>query len=81
MKSCALMSLRIAAEGVGFVTTLSKRSSVLAALKEEWRDRLAARSALSSYTQLEKPTLDHYLASFCRRSETIDNIGSVYRSG
>ena len=51
------MSLLIATGGVAFITNVfQKRSSFIAALKEEWRDIIAAKSVLFSYTQLEKPT-------------------------
>jgi hypothetical protein len=75
------MSLLIATGGVAYITNIyQKRSSFVAALKQEWRDIIAAKSALFSYTQLEKPTLDHYLETFCKLSETIDNMRSVYQN-
>ncbi|MBX9590118.1 MAG: hypothetical protein K2X43_12490 [Hyphomonadaceae bacterium] len=75
------MSLLIATGGVAYVANIyQKRASFIAALKEEWRDIIAAKSALFSYTQLEKPTLEQYLAAFCRLSETIDNMRSVYQN-
>jgi len=75
------MSLLIATGGVAFITNVfQKRSSFIAALKEEWRDIIAAKSVLFSYTQLEKPTRELYLATFCKLSETIDNMRSVYRN-
>ena len=75
------MSLLIATGGVAYVANVyQKRSSFIEALKEEWRDIIAAKSALFSYTQLEQPTLEHYLAAFCKLSETIDNMRSVYRN-
>ncbi len=75
------MSLLIATGGVAYITNMfQKRSSFVEALKEEWRDIIATKSALFSYTQLEKPTLEQYLAAFCRLSESIDNMRSVYRN-
>src|SRR5215468_151485 len=75
------MSLLIATGGVAYITNVyQRRSSFIAALKEEWRDIIAAKSALFSYTQLERPTLEHYLATFCQLSETIDNMRSVYQN-
>jgi hypothetical protein len=75
------MSLLIATGGVAYVAIVyQKRASFIDALKEEWRDIIAAKSALFSYTQLEQPTLDQYLATFCTLSETIDNMRSVYRN-
>ena len=75
------MSLLIATGGVAYVANVyQKRASFIDALKEEWRDIIAAKSALFSYTQLERPTLDQYLAAFCKLSETIDNMRSVYQN-
>ena len=75
------MSLLIATGGVAYITNIyQKRSSFIAALKEEWRDIIAAKSALFSFTQLERPTLEIYLATFCKLSETIDNMRSVYQN-
>ena len=75
------MSLLIATGGVAYITNVyQKRSSFIAALKQEWRDIIAAKSALFSFTQLERPTLEIYLATFCKLSETIDNMRSVYQN-
>ncbi len=75
------MSLLIATGGVAYVANVyQKRASFIDALKEEWRDIIAAKSAVFSYTQLEQPTLQHYLAAFCKLSETIDNMRSVYQN-
>ena len=75
------MSLLIATGGVAYITNVyQKRSSFVAALKEEWRDIIAAKSALFSYTQLEKPSSEIYLVTFCKLSETIDNMRSVYQN-
>ena len=75
------MSLLIATGGVAYITNMfQKRSSFVEGLKEEWRDIIATKSALFAYTQLERPTLDQYVATFCRLSETIDNMRSVYRN-
>ena len=75
------MSLLIATGGVAYVANVyQKRASFIDALKEEWRDIIAAKSALFSYTQLERPTLEQYLTAFCKLSETIDNMRSVYRN-
>ena len=75
------MSLLIATGGVAYVANVyQKRASFIEALKEEWRDIIAAKSAVFSYTQLERPALDQYLAAFCKLSETIDNMRSVYQN-
>lgn len=75
------MSLLIATGGVAYITNVfQKRSSFVEALKEEWRDIIATKSALFAYTQLERPTQEEYLATFCKLSETIDNMRSVYQN-
>jgi hypothetical protein len=75
------MSLLIATGGVAYITNVfQKRHGFVGALKEEWRDIIATKSALFAYTQLERPTLDQYLDAFCKLSETIDNMRSVYRN-
>jgi hypothetical protein len=75
------MSLLIATGGVAFIANVyQKRQSFIDALKEEWRDIIAAKSALFTYTQYERPSLDQYLATFFKLSETIDNMRSVYRN-
>jgi hypothetical protein len=75
------MSLLIATGGVAYITNVfQKRHGFVDALKEEWRDIIATKSALFAYTQLEQPTLEQYIATFCKLSETIDNMRSVYRN-
>jgi hypothetical protein len=75
------MSLLIATGGVAYITNMfQKRSSFVEGLKEEWRDIIATKSALFAYTQLERPTQEQYIATFCRLSETIDNMRSVYQN-
>jgi len=75
------MSLLIATGGVAYVANIyQKRASFIDALKEEWRDIIAAKSAVFSYTQIDRPTLDQYLTAFCKLSETIDNMRSVYQN-
>ena len=75
------MSLLIATGGVAYITNVfQKRHGFVEALKEEWRDIIATKSALFAYTQLERPTSEQYIATFCRLSETIDNMRSVYRN-
>jgi hypothetical protein len=75
------MSLLIATGGVAYIASVyQKRQSFIEALKEEWREIIAAKSALFTYTQIERPTLEQYLAAFFKLSETIDNMRSVYRN-
>src|SRR5262245_27523813 len=56
------MSQLIATGGVAYIANVDqKRASFIDALTEEWRDIIAAKSALFTYTQLERPTLEQYL--------------------
>jgi hypothetical protein len=57
-----------------------KRSLFLNALKEEWRSIVKAKSTVFTYTQLEKPCQEQYLAAFCAISECVDNMRAVYRN-
>jgi hypothetical protein len=57
-----------------------KRSLFLNALKEEWRNMVKAKSTLFTYTQLESPNQEQYLAAFCAISECLDNMRAVYRN-
>jgi hypothetical protein len=57
-----------------------KRSLFLNALKEEWRNMVKAKSTLFTYTQLESPSQEQYLAAFCAVSESLDNMRAVYRN-
>ena len=52
-----------------------KRSLFLNALKEEWRNIVKAKSTLYTYTQLDSPSQEQYLAAFCAISESLDNMG------
>jgi hypothetical protein len=75
------MSLLIATGGVAYITNVfQKRHSFVEALKEEWRDIIATKSSLFAYTQIEQPTTEQYIATFCNLSETIDNMRSVYQN-
>jgi hypothetical protein len=75
------MSLLLATGGVAYIANIyQKRQSFIEALKEEWRDIIAAKSALFAYTQMERPTAEQYIATFCKLSETIDNMRSVYQN-
>lgn len=75
------MALLIATGGVAHITNVFQhRSSFISALREEWREIVEAKSALFTFTQIERPTIEQYLATFCRLSETIDNMRTVYRN-
>ncbi|HRD75876.1 MAG TPA: hypothetical protein PK264_08055 [Hyphomicrobiaceae bacterium] len=73
------MALLIATGGVAAITnTYQRRSQFIEALRQEWREIVQAKSAVFTYTQLENPTTEQYLATFCKLSETIDNMRTVY---
>jgi hypothetical protein len=75
------MSLLIATGGVAYVTNIfQQRHAFIESLREEWRDIIAAKSALFAFTQTEQPTPEQYLAAFCKLSETIDNMRIVYKN-
>ncbi len=76
MKDMALVLVTVVATFLAGV--YQRRQGFIAALKEEWRDIIQAKSALFSYTQLEQPTKAEYFAAFCSISETIDNMRTVY---
>lgn len=75
------MALLIATAGVAYITNaFQKRHGFLEALKEEWRDIIGTKSALFAYTQTDNPTTEQYIETFCKLSETIDNMRSVYQN-
>lgn len=75
------MALLIATGGVAYITNVfQKRSSFIDGLRSEWRDIIESKSALFTFTNIEKPTAEHYLAVFCKLSETIDNMRIDYRN-
>jgi hypothetical protein len=75
------MSLLIATGGVAYITNVfQKRHAFVDSLKEEWRDIIAAKSALLSFMHKETPSHEEYVAAFTRLSETIDNMRVVYRN-
>jgi hypothetical protein len=75
------MSLLIATGGVAYITNLfQQRSAFVTSLREEWREIIETKSALYAYSQLEAPRHEEYVATFCKLSETIDNMRTVYRN-
>jgi hypothetical protein len=76
LKDMALVLVTVVATFLAGV--FQKRQSFIAALKEEWRDIIKAKSALFAYTQLDQPTRADYLAAFLSISETLDNMRTVY---
>lgn len=78
LKDMALVLVTVVAAYLANV--FQRRSLFLNALKEEWRNIVKAKSALYTYTQLEKPDQAQYLAAFCAISESLDNMRAVYRN-
>jgi hypothetical protein len=78
MKDMSLVFVTVVAAYLANV--FQSRSSFIASLREEWRDIIASKSMLFAYTQIERPTQAQYLETFCRLSETIDNMRTVYRN-
>ena len=75
------MSLLIATGGVAYISNIfQRRHAFIDSLKEEWRDIIAAKSALLAYMHKDAPTHEEYVAAFTRLSETIDNMRIVYRN-
>jgi hypothetical protein len=75
------MALLIATGGVAYITNVfQKRQAFLDNLKAEWREIIAAKSALLSYMHKPQPTHDEYVATFTQLSETIDNMRIVYKN-
>lgn len=78
LKDMALVFVTVVAAYLASV--FQRRQTFIDALREEWRDIIKSKSALFSFTQLETPTLQQYLAAFCTISETIDNMRTVYQN-
>jgi hypothetical protein len=78
LKDMALVFVTVVAAYVASV--FQRRHGFIEALREEWRDIIKAKSALFTYTQIERPTQEQYLQAFCAISETIDNMRSVYKN-
>ena len=76
LKDMALVFVTVVATFLAGV--YQRRQGFIAALKEEWREIVAAKSALFAYTQLEQPTRREYLEAFLAISETLDNMRTVY---
>ncbi len=76
LKDMALVLVTVVATMLAGI--YQRRQNFIAALKEEWRDIVKAKSALFAYTQLETPTREDYLRAFLTLSETIDNMRTVY---
>tara|TARA_R110002096_G_scaffold16106_29_gene55186 strand:- start:2960 stop:3586 length:627 start_codon:yes stop_codon:yes gene_type:complete len=60
--------------------TFRKRQVFIDSLREEWREIVDTKAALSVYCQREAPSLDDYLDTYCLISRAIDNMRMVYRN-
>lgn len=60
--------------------TLQKRENFVEALREEWHDIITTKSALVGYCEHPEPKELDYVTTFCRLSETIDNMRIVYKN-
>jgi hypothetical protein len=75
------MALLIATGGVAYISNVfQKRHAFLDNLKAEWREIIAAKSALLSYMHKPQPTHEEYVSAFTQLSEAIDNMRIVYRN-
>lgn len=75
------MSLLIATGGVAYITNVfQKRSTFVESLEREWRGIVATKSVLYAFCEKQYPSADDYLAAFCRISETLDNMRTVYQN-
>jgi hypothetical protein len=75
------MALLIATGGVAYITNVfQKRHAFLENLKDEWREIIAAKSALLSYMHKQQPTHEEYVSAFTQLSEAIDNMRIVYKN-
>lgn len=78
LKDMALVFVTVVAAYLASV--FQRRHGFIEALREEWHDIIKAKSALFTFTQLERPTQEQYLTAFCAISETIDNMRTVYQN-
>lgn len=75
------MSLLIATGGVAYISNIyQRRQAFIESLKFEWREIIAAKTALLTFMHKADAKHDDYLAAQMRLSETIDNMRVVYRN-
>jgi hypothetical protein len=78
LKDMALVFVTVVAAYLANV--FQKRNKFVESLEEEWRGIVRTKSALFAYCEKTFPTADDYIATFCRISETLDNMRIVYRN-
>jgi hypothetical protein len=76
LKDMALVFVTVVAAYLAGI--YQRRQSFIAALKEEWRDIIKAKSELIYFTHLSAPDHAQYMRAFTVMSETLDNMRSVY---
>jgi hypothetical protein len=76
LKDMALVFVTVVAAALAGI--YQRRQSFIAALKEEWRDIIKAKSELIYFTHLQAPDHAQYMRAFTAISETLDNMRSVY---
>lgn len=60
--------------------TLQRRENFVDALRAEWQGIVQTKSALILYCERPEPSELDYIETFCRLSESIDNMRIVYRN-
>lgn len=78
LKDMALVFVTVVAAALAGI--YQRRQSFIAALKEEWRDIIKAKSELVAFTHILNPDHAQYMRAFTAMSETLDNMRSVYRN-
>lgn len=78
LKDMALVLVTVIAAYLANV--FQKRSKFVESLEQEWRGIVRTKSALFAYCERPYPSTDDYLTTYCRISETIDNMRIVYRN-
>ncbi len=76
LKDMALVFVTVVAAALAGI--YQRRQSFIAALKEEWREIVDAKSKLYAYTRRDAPSHEDYIETFLAISATIDNMRTVY---
>ena len=76
LKDMALVFVTVVATVLAGI--YQRRQSFLAALKEEWREIVDAKSKLYAFTRRDSPSQQDYLDAFLAISATLDNMRTVY---
>ncbi len=76
LKDMALVFVTVVATVLAGI--YQRRQSFLAALKDEWREIVDAKSKLYAFTRRDTPSHEDYLEAFLAISATLDNMRTVY---